>query len=860
VDHNNDPTVLAGSDNLTGKAIGRFQITALIGRGGMGEVYLAEDSLLKRPVALKRVSASLRANPHYRELLIKEAERASRLNDEHVARIHDVLEYQGEVFLVMEYVEGQSLRNLIRQPLPLSEFVPIAVQCVEALVAAHQSGIVHRDIKPENIMVSTKGRVKICDFGLARQNQWVADTGVLDRTPTVGLRGTPAYMAPEALLNRNPDFRADMFSLGIVFYEMLTGKHPFRDGDNQISTVDRIIHSDQIPVIEIEPSIPKTISTMIAKMLSKEPSARYDSPADLLAVLRSLPNSFPVVRRKLPTRYLIGIASLSVLVALILVLIALDPGTGNSLSPHRNLVVLPFRAIGETAEAKSYSDGFTDTITRRLSQLAVAPNFAVAPASEVRAKRVSTAEEARKFLAADVILEGTLYQTNSESRFIYSLYEAATLRHLASDTIAIQSSNFSAIEDRILTGVTKALEIPSDSGANEVVSKDRTPVVEAYDLYVQGRGYFQDPTDNDRLQIAMQAFERAKDLDPRYATAYASLGEVYWAKYQATKEAVWVGLARESCEKADALNPRSAAAKICLGTVNLGSGQFERSIGDFQNALEIEPGNDAAHLGLAGGYERTQNYEAAEKTFQQAIRLKPNFYLGHMRLGQFYIRRGRYADAADEFQKEIILIPNSDSAYLRIGAAYIYLNRYADAITVLRKAIELRPTAASYNNLGSSYFGLRRFDDAVVALEQAVTIFPRNFVIIGNLGRAYFWSTNQRPKAAAAYGRAIELGLEDLSINPRNSDAHILLSRYYAMLGRRTEALNHMTHALTLRPGDAEYFSISAVVHNQFGNRQEALAALKKALSLGWSVTSIKNEIEFDNLRTDPEFRKLTEG
>src|SRR5262245_22082824 len=250
VDHDNDSTVLAGSDDLTGKAIGRFQITALLGRGGMGEVYLAEDSLLKRPVALKRVSASLRANPHYRELLIKEAERASRLNDEHVARIHDVLESRGEVFLVMEYVEGQSLRHLLRKPLSLSEFVPIAVQCAEALVAAHQSGIVHRDIKPENIMVSSKGRVKICDFGLARQNQWVADTGVLDRTPTVGLRGTPAYMAPEALLNRNPDFRADMFSLGIVFYETLTGKHPFRDGDNQVSTVDRIIHTVQTPAIE----------------------------------------------------------------------------------------------------------------------------------------------------------------------------------------------------------------------------------------------------------------------------------------------------------------------------------------------------------------------------------------------------------------------------------------------------------------------------------------------------------------------------------------------------------------------------------------------------------------------------------
>jgi serine/threonine-protein kinase len=473
---------------------------------------------------------------------------------------------------------------------------------------------------------------------------------------------------------------------------------------------------------------------------------------------------------------------------------------------------------------------------------------------------VRTAQEARKEFGADLILAGTLHQSDAELRLIYSLYESETLRQLGADTVATASSNPFTLEDQVVRAVVKAIGVSSRSSANEVPAKDRTSVAQAYDSYVQGRGLLQDPTDSERLQIAMQAFQRAKELDPGYATAYASLGETYWAKYQATKEAVWVGLARESCEKADELNPRSAEAKICLGTINLGSGQFERSIGDFQRALEIDPANDAAYLGLASGYERTKNHAAAERTFQQAIRLKPNFYLGHVRLGQFYVRRGRYADAAVEFQKEITILPDSDQAHYRIGAIYIYLNRYEDAITVLRRAIELRPTAGAYSNLGSAYFGLHRFDDAVVALEQAVNIFPRNYIVVGNLGRAYFWSTTQRDKAAAAYQRAIELGLDDLVVNPRNSDAHLLLSRYYAMLGKRTESLNHLSHALTLRPTDAEYFSISAVVHNQFGDRQAALAALRTALKLGWSKTSINNEREFGNLRTDPEFKQLIEG
>jgi len=855
----NDPTVLAGSDDLTGKAVGRFQITALLGKGGMGEVYLAEDSLLKRSVALKRVSASLRSNPQYRELLLKEAERASRLNDEHVAHVHDVLEHQGEIFVVMEYVEGQSLRQRTGQPLPLSEFLPIAVQCVEALVAAHQSGIAHRDIKPENIMITAKGRVKVCDFGLARQGTWTQDTAAVDKTPTMAFRGTPAYMSPEALLNRHPDFHADMFSLGIVFYELLAGRHPFRDDDNPIATADRIIHAEPKPLLQICPALPKALGDIVDKMLRKDPEARYTSPAELLSALKSVQVAVPVPRHRLHAPYAIGIVLLGVLLAAIFGLIRRD--RENIREPHaqyRNLVVLPFRALGETKDSRSYTDGFTETLTGRLGQ--VAPDLLVTPASEVRAKNVNTAEDARKYFAADLILAGTLYQSDLESRFIYSLYEAGTLRQLAADTITTRSSNPFALEEQSLRRVMRALRISNESGATTLVANDRTSVAEAYNLQIQGRGYLQDPTDSNRLQVAMQAFQRAKELDPSYAIAYASLGEAYWAKYQTTKEPVWVGLARESCEKADELNPKSAEAKICLGTVNLGSGQFERSIGDFQSALEVDRANDAAYLGLAGGYEKIGNNEAAERTFRQAIELKPNFYLGHVRLGQFYIRRGRYADAAEEFQKEITLIPNSDQAYLRIGAAYIYLNRYEDAITVLNKSIQLRPTSAAYSNLGSTYLRLRRFDDAVLPLEQAVKTSPRNFIFVGNLARAYFWSTNQRAQASAAYERAIELGLDDLTINPRNSDAHILLARYYAMLGKRTEAFKHLTQALTLRSTDAEYLSIAAVVENQFGNRQAAIASLKKALALGWSVTSIKSEIEFDNLRTDPEFKNLTDG
>jgi tetratricopeptide (TPR) repeat protein len=459
-----------------------------------------------------------------------------------------------------------------------------------------------------------------------------------------------------------------------------------------------------------------------------------------------------------------------------------------------------------------------------------------------------------------LILAGTLYQSTGQSRFTYSLYEVGTLHNLKADTILADSSNPLTLENQVVRGVMTALRIATVPDSTDVNAKDRTSVAEAYDSYIEGRGHLQAANDKNRVDIAVRAFERAKDLDRNYAPAYASLGEAYWAKYQGTKEAVWVALARDSCERADEINRDSAEAKICLGTVDLGTGQFERAIGDFEKALQIEPTNDAAILGLASGYDGRGDHAAAESTFQKAIQAKPNYYLGYVRLGQFYVRRGRYADATQQFQKEIALVPNSEQAYSRMGGAYIYLNRYEDAITVLRKAIELRPTAASYSNLASSYFGLRRFDEAVAALEQAVKIVPHDYRIVGNLGRAYFWSTNQRSRAAEIYQQAIALALDDLAINPKNADAHTLLARYYAMSGKKTESLNHLNDALKLRPADAEIEAIGAVVYNQFGDRKAALQSLKKALALGWSVKSIKNEIEFDNLRTEPEFLKLTEG
>jgi serine/threonine-protein kinase len=230
---------VAGS--LTGQTVGRFLIQERLGKGGMGEVYKAEDTRLKRTVALKRLSPYLRSDPLYRRRFQEEAERASRLNDTHVAALYDVIELDEEIFLVMEFVDGQTLRQRLREPMSLEQFLKVAIECTDALVAAHERGIVHCDIKPENIMLTPTGRVKILDFGVAKRLPRADQSSTIDRSGTVG--GTPAYMSPEVLLEKATDGRADIFSLGIVLYEALAGRHPFL-AESYVATTHRILYEN----------------------------------------------------------------------------------------------------------------------------------------------------------------------------------------------------------------------------------------------------------------------------------------------------------------------------------------------------------------------------------------------------------------------------------------------------------------------------------------------------------------------------------------------------------------------------------------------------------------------------------------
>src|SRR5579859_875586 len=857
--------------DLTGMMVGRFAIRSCLGTGGMGEVYRAEDTTLKRPVALKRLAPHLRTDKNYRLRFLKEAERASSLSHQHIAGIYDVMEEKGEPFLVMEYVEGANLRARLHAPLPLDEFWNIALQSVEALVAAHGKQIIHHDIKPENIMLTPAGHVKILDFGVAKRLRHTDPLAVTETNEprTGGLSGTPAYMAPEVLLDKDADGRSDIFSLGVVFYEALAGHHPFQ-GPNLVTTTDRILHEVPPPVSAANPQVPAELARIVDKMLAKNPEERYPSAANLLADLRRVKRGEPAlwmtppsIKRTTRPVHWGRIIPAAVLLAVVAGIVfawrhnKLSVPTPASIPEQKNLAVLPFQAIGGDPQSQIFCDGLTATLTAQLTQLTATHALQVAPASEVWSKKVTSADAARQELGSNLILAGTLYRSGDKLRLNIALEDATTRRQLRATTITAGMSDPFTVQDQAVEGVVRMLELelqPPERGALEAHG---TTQPEANDFYLQGRGYLQDYQKPENIDNAITVFHHALEKDPQYAQAYAGLGEAYWRKYALNKDGNLVAQAGDACARAVALQDQQSAGHTCLGMVYEGAGKYEQAAKQYQRAVELEPTNDAATGGLASAYEDLGNLAEAEKTYRRAISLRPNYWAPYNWLGVFYYNHARYDEAAKMFSQVVSHAPDNIHGYTNLGGIYLLQGRLNDAITTLQRSVAIRPTYQARSNLATAFFQLRRFSEAARQYEEALKLNDRDYEVWGNLGDAYYWAPGERDKAPGAYNKAIALAEQDFQVNSRDAKALGYLASYHAMLGEKAAALSNARQALALAPRDQEVLFNLALAYNQLGDTDRAIEFVDKALAGGLSPTTLRNTPNFDALRDSPKFQAV---
>ena len=864
-----DPA-LSSSRDLSGTTIGRFAINELLGKGGMGEVYRASDLRLKRQVALKRIAPHLRGDKRSRERLWKEAEWASRLSDPHIAGVHDVIEEESELFIVMEYVEGQTLRRRLAQPISVLEFLPIATECAQALKAAHQAGVVHRDIKPENIMLTTSGQVKVLDFGVAKNLPSSPDATISSTRAGTEFAGTLNYMAPEVVCEKESDSRADIFSLGTVFYEAIGGTNPFC-AKSFLETCDRILHQDPLPLRELNPKSPAELDRIVGKMLAKDPAQRYSTAADLAVDLRALELTLtqsevrvfrdvrvPRKRRIMPWVALIAVALLVAVAVYAPARRQLMNWLGMSPMPRaKQVAVLPFNVAGDDAQTAAFGAGLTETLTAKLTQLTADPSLQVVPAAEIRAKHVTNVDDARKEFGANLVLEGSLHRSGQQVRVNYILVDARTRRQMRAESLTLAAMDSFAAEDAVVSRAIQMLELEIKGRQREALNSHGTQAAGAYDYYLQGRGYLQNYDRAENLDSAIGVFQRALALDPSYALAYAGLGDAYWKKYESNKEAAWIGQSREACQQASRLDSRLSSAHGCLGTLSAGTGDYQEAAREFERAVETEPTNDDAFRGLAGAYEHLGQPEEAEETFRRAIRLRPHYWAGYNWLGAFYYRHVRFREAAEMFNQVVALAPDSFLGYSNLGATYVEQARYADAIKVLEQSIAIRPSDYGYTNLGNAYFFLRRYEEADRAYEQAIKLTEKDSLLWWNLGDGYYWTPGKRSQSVAAYKQGIAIAEEELRVNPNNSDSYGVLAICHAMLGEKKPAFDALRRGLQLSPNDPFLLYQAALVYNQFRQSDEAINWLKKAVAAGRPRARLRDYPNFDSLWANPRSQEL---
>lgn len=647
---------------LTGRKVGRFVIGPRVGAGGMGEVYRAEDPKLKRPVALKRVAPRLRADPVYRGRLLKEAQRASALNDEHIARIYDVLEEEDEILLVMEYVDGATLRERLRKPLPAKAFLGIAIQCVRALVAAHEKGIVHCDIKPENIMLTAGDHVRILDFGVARRLPTVlenATTETLDSRPGM-LMGTPAYLAPEVLQGRPPDGRADLFSLGVVFYEALSGRHPFL-ASTFVATTDRILHETPATLAQLNPEVPPELEHVVAKLLAKDPADRYATAADLLVDLRALARALnypalvatpstpwvPDRRHTWAVRVAI-LLTLAVAVALVVWLwIRRPPVTAE----REFILVTDFE--NRTGE-KLFDRTVSPLLCQALLQsrfVSVVPRLRVLEAARRTGRANVTVVDAslgREICQREgyrALLSGQIIPSGSDYQLVVQVVNSLQGLPVITETETIRSpADLYDGVDRLSGRLRRRLgeSLAQIEKGSRPLAQVTTPSLEALERYSRAVDLFATRDIEGSVALAEGAVER----DPDFAMAHVLLLHDYEYLGNEKKALQHLALARQGLDRV------TERERHLILALDYSAKDLEaRAAEQYRLLLELDPNDVEALRGLAESSFWTGQAEEAIQAERKAVQLSPFSAHDYIVLMNYLVRLSRFREALTAYEQ-----------------------------------------------------------------------------------------------------------------------------------------------------------------------------------------------------------------
>ena len=865
-----------------GDRVGDYEILGMVGAGGMGLVYRALDLKLQRRVALKFLPPDIVHSESDKQRFQREARTASSLDHANVGVIHAIEETEdGRAFIVMAYYEGETLAQRIhRGPLAIAEAADIAIQMASGLAEAHSKTVIHRDIKPSNVIITQQNVAKIVDFGLARAVTTSAST------QTMATSGTIGYMSPEQTLGKLLDQRTDIWSLGLVIAEMVTGRNPFQR-DTPPATIMAILNESP----KLPDEVPLELQGIIYRALSKDAATRYASCRQMLedleafrshlepgveaaksarsgsvrsaefrkSVARASSSMFlpEAAAQNKVLRWLAGIG----IAAAVLMLLALIPAVRNRLAqlfgPHvEHVAVLPFENVGSDPGNEAVSQGLMDNLTNRLTNLDNGQqSLWVVPSSEVRRQKINDPSSARRELGATVVVQGSVQREGQAIRMTVNLIDATNLRQIGSATLEDRTGDFSAVEDEAVSRLAKMMGIAVRPEALRAAGSGTTPA--AYELYLKALGYMQRGDKPENLDLALDALNSSVKTDPAFALGYAQLGEAYRMKFTLDRNPKWTNQALAYCSRAAELDSRLPAVYVTLGRIHDTGGKYDLSLQEFQRALQLDPRNADALIGIAHSYESLGRIADAEAAYKKAIVFRPDYWNGYNDLGVFYDRQSRYDDAAAQLRHALELTPDNARVYLNLAAVYIDsgdAKRFPEAEQALKKSIQLSPTYPAYANLGFLYVQEQKFADAADTTEKALKLNDKDQLVWGNLALAY-QGLNQPAKLADARDHQLALLEQAAASNPRDGEVQSFLGLAYAQKKLRDKALPRLQTALELSPENNVVLENVGEAYEDLGDREHALYYIHQSLQKGYGLAALKSNLDLRELLSDPRFR-----